>query len=311
MSGSFGFIIATHPGDYHMAKGCCASLRHFCGDVPLCVITDGDLSGREVRDRYGATVIRRADAHDAILRDRRSPTKMIAFWESPWERFFYLDADTVVWGDVSQLCNDTQYDMIVDEPEYTYSEADIRQWFFDGQHIERLYPDFAWRTQPYFCAGVFASRRGVWSIDEYAETLDLKQQNPDLFFGWDQGFLNLMVFRAASEGRLKLGSKRLQVIVPDYPVERVRDRFRITENGPLCEGEPIVIHWPGPKPSYGCLEQHSLPMDFFRVRYLRDPPAKGDWRVLARLRWEDAGYWLWRTRRRLQKRRRRAVAPAH
>lgn len=313
MSSSFGFIIATHAGDYHLAKGCCASLRYFCGDVPICLIVDDDTDVSNAQRAYGVRVLRRSQAKHVLLRSRRSPTKMIAFWESPWEHFFYLDADTVAWGDLRKLVDSDQHDMIVDLPTYGYTEANIKQWFFDGPRVERYFPTFAWRIPRYFCAGVFVAKRGIWTLREYEDILDLKEANPGMFFGWDQGIQNLMVFRAASEGRLRLGQKRLQVIVPDYPVGELRQRFPVGFYGPQFNtSEPIVIHWAGTKPSLRCTNLHSKPMDFFRLRFLKDAGGPTGTSGLIKLWIEDVGCSLWHLRRRLNRRlqRRKAALPS-
>ena len=52
---NFGIIVVTTKDDFIYAKGCCASVKYFMPDVPLCLLVDGefDLNGLpEVSDTY-------------------------------------------------------------------------------------------------------------------------------------------------------------------------------------------------------------------------------------------------------------------
>jgi hypothetical protein len=103
--GDFGVLIACTARDLPLARGCCASVRHFMGDVPMCLLVDGPCAVADLARTHGAGVLTRADVEHDVLRQRSfgwGLTKMIAFWESPWSRFLLLDADTIVWGDVRE-----------------------------------------------------------------------------------------------------------------------------------------------------------------------------------------------------------------
>lgn len=98
----FGIIVAYYRKDYNFAKGCCASIRYFLGNIPICLIVDGTFSVRELEKTYGVCALYRDNVTNHVLRERSfglGLPKMVSFWESPWENFLYLDADTVVWGD--------------------------------------------------------------------------------------------------------------------------------------------------------------------------------------------------------------------
>lgn len=97
----FGIIVACAPHDYRLAKGTCASIRHFLGDVPICLLIDGDFPVTDLQRAYGVRVLPRSNVRNPELRRRSfgwGLTKMVSFWESPWEYFLFLDVDTVVWG---------------------------------------------------------------------------------------------------------------------------------------------------------------------------------------------------------------------
>jgi len=143
MPDDFGVVIACHAGDYFLAKGCCASIRYFLGNVPICLIVDGRLSARRLQELQGVRVITRDSVADATLRGRSfgyGLTKMVAFWLSPWKHFLYLDADTVVWGNVLKFASFDRADMVVDRPRFDYSNDFISANFFDIDGVERHFP---------------------------------------------------------------------------------------------------------------------------------------------------------------------------
>ncbi|WP_434222373.1 hypothetical protein ACOKW7_03225 [Limnospira platensis CENA597] len=97
----FGIIIACCFKDYHFAAGCCASIRYFGGDVPICLIVDGDFNTTSLEKTYGVKIINQKTVKHPFLKENSfgwGLTKMIAFWESPWQNFLFLDADTIIWG---------------------------------------------------------------------------------------------------------------------------------------------------------------------------------------------------------------------
>jgi hypothetical protein len=102
--------------DYSFAKGCCASVRYFLGDVPIALIVDGTFSVSSLEEAYQVQVINHHTISNEILKKRSfgwGKTKMIAFWESPWQHFLYLDADTNVWGNVLKYQNFDQFDVLL------------------------------------------------------------------------------------------------------------------------------------------------------------------------------------------------------
>ena len=202
---SFGIVIATCKTDSHYAQASFWSIRHFLGpDMPVCFIVDGDatLLG-SVRNDPQVSVLDRNSVANTWLREHCfgwGTTKMIAFYEAPFERFLYLDADALVIGNVPAF-DDPTADMVTDCGQ-SYSDQDINFWFFNTESVERLYPDFDWRRfrHSYFCTGTFFSRKGVFSLEDLQEKMRLAASHPELFhFGGEMGFLNLMIFRLPKE----------------------------------------------------------------------------------------------------------------
>ena len=282
----FGIIIACCDQDYHYAKGCCGSIRHFLGDVPICLIIDGEFSAPELEKAYGVKVINRLNVKHKILQERSfgwGLTKMVAFWESPWSNFLFLDADTVVWGDMLKYANFKDFDAIVDRPLYKDTFEEVSRFFFTTQEVEKHFPEFQWQKHfgEYFCTGTFFAKRDLFSLDEYIYILDFIKKVPNVFWFGEQGFLNMMIFRGADAGKLRLGQSSFQVIVPKFTADELKNRFPVDKSGPIVQGDDAcVIHWAGPKPTLSNSQAYSEPMNFSRrkcmseTRHLSGLPAE-------------------------------------
>ena len=272
----FGIIIACCDQDYLFAKGCCASIRYFLGDVPICLLIDGTFSVSALEKSYGVRVIDRTNVAEEVLRKRSfgwGKTKMIAFWESPWSNFLMLDADTIVWGDVLRYANFQEFDFIIDQPCQENSDADVGKFFFDIPGVEKHFPNFSWQKarSSYFCTGTFFAKRNIFSLEEYVEILDFTVAHPGIFKYGEMGFLNFMIFRAAQENRLRVQNVDMQLLVPDFDQDLLRKQFPIEENGPGGDRTAAtVIHWCGPKPTLSTSKVYSEPMNFCRRKCQED-----------------------------------------
>ncbi|XZO04212.1 MAG: hypothetical protein ACM65L_11060 [Microcoleus sp.] len=272
----FGIIIACCDQDYLFAKGCCASIRYFLGDVPICLLIDGTFSVSALEKSYGVRVIDRTKVTEDVLKNRSfgwGKTKMIAFWESPWSNFLVLDADTIVWGDVLKFANFQEFDFIIDQPCQENSDADVAKFFFDLGGVEKYFPYFHWQQYRanYFCTGTFFAKRNVFSLEEYVEILDFTQAHPGIFKYGEMGFLNFMIFRAAQEKRLRVQNVDMQLLMPDFDQNLLKKQFPIAENGPGGDRTAAtVIHWCGPKPSLSTSKIYSEPMNFCRRKCQED-----------------------------------------
>lgn len=272
----FGIIIACCDQDYHLAKGCCASIRYFLGDVPICLIVDGTFSVSLLQKTYNVSVINSLNVKNEFLRQNSfgwGLTKMIAFWESPWNNFLVLDADTIVWGDLLKFANFKDFDVIVDLPVYKDTFEEFSQFFLNPQEVEKHFPDFQWHSHlgEYFCTGAFFAKRNIFSLDDYMSILDFNAKNPNVFKFGEQGLLNFMIFDASDKGRLRLGQESWQILVPHHKWENLEKRFPIKEKKPVLQGEEAsVIHWCGDKPKLYSSKVYSEPMSFSRRKFLSD-----------------------------------------
>ena len=308
----FGVIIGCCDQDFMLAQGTCASLRDSLGDVPICLLVDGSASASPVKamqKTYGVEVLDRQRVSNEFLRKNSfgwGLTKMIAFWESPWSNFLFLDADTIVWGNVLEKFGNFQdFDLIIDKPPYSYSDESVSHWFFDIKGVEKYFPNFDWRKyrDNYFCTGTFFAKRNVFSLEEYQDILKFMSTHPGIFKYGEMGLLNFMIFRALQEGRARVAMEDMQSLIPDYNYEQLEKRFPVNENGPVfTEVDANVIHWSGPKPSLFRQDVYAAPMTFYRRQFLRDAWDYMGWGAEASLQKEDLMRYVFLYKNKIRKR---------
>lgn len=311
MNDGLGIIIACCRHDYIFVKGLCASIRYFMEDVPITLLVDGDFSTDDLLKVYSVNTIYRSDVENQFLRDESfgfGLTKMVAFWESPYEKFLYLDADTIVWGNlIEKISALSEFDMITAQPQNEHSAEEVKKWFFDTDQIETYYPNFNWKkyTTDYFCTGVYASKRGIFNIEEYKKILKQSRENQGLFYIGEMGFLNFMIFRAADEGRIEVKKEELQLIAPDYEKKWLKNQFKLDRRGPILKSNySIAIHYPLYKPVMWS-KTHSEPMSFFRRKYWHAYRGKTIVKFVPQMILEDLNFtyefWFNKVKRRIRR----------
>lgn len=290
MRDDFGVIVTCCSGDYMFAKGCCASLRYFMGDIPICVLADGQFSLENLPQLYGAKILRRANVQDPFLRSKSfgwGITKMVALWESPFEYFLLLDADTIVWGDVRKFAAFDKYDAILHD-HGAWTAQQINQWFFKIDALKKFFPKFRLQSAGYANSGAMFLRRGIFDIKEYQEIRSFNNTHPGVFFPGEQGFLNFMLFNAKEQGRVRVDNKVIQYLVADHDIEEAQNKFAFTHGTPIVNGEPTVLHWSGMKPfARSHVPKYIEPMTFFRSKYLSDLGLTSSKKIEQQLLWEE------------------------
>jgi hypothetical protein len=195
---------------------------------------------------------------------------MVAFWESPFEQIFHVDADAVLWGDVRKNLPSVEWDVIFNEPHEEITDYIQRTQYFDPARIFNHIEPFDWKGNSYFQAGVVCVRRGVLDLGEYLQMLEGQRAHPDVFINMDQGMLNILVFRALKAGKIKAAQAHLQCVVPVIAKPELESRFQMRYGKPVPWVQPTIVHWAGPKPYKKNPEVFSLPMDFFRELGMRE-----------------------------------------
>jgi hypothetical protein len=285
----FGVVIPATKQHLHWVRGTCASVRHFMGQTPICVMLDGERAPADLQRLDGVVILQRDEVEPKELRDAsfRTPrAKNTALWASPYETFLLLDADTIVWGDMRKLADFDRFDFIVDSPgvEPLHSVMDVDQ-------ASACFPDFHSRSHAgeYVNNGVYFGRRGALDLERYLHALRLARERPGMFYG-SQGSFNYMVFSAADEGKIRLQQRELQVQTGRTDRADVVHRFAFDGSEPIVTGDPVVLHWvvsAKPRVRAGP-HDYFEPMTHFRVEFRR-ATADGS-RTLPdsfRLRFED------------------------
>ena len=285
-----GVIVLVSAGYEYLAKACCASIRLAMGDIPITLLVDGpetDTSEVERLPGVSRLVAQEIAGPEYAHLCNGFWVKLLVFWKSPYERFLYLDADTLVWGDVRMYADFEKYDFIAgfhfaSRPSFQ-SAAEVQRFVYDVDFIRQLAPGLDWRGNVLANNGVFFARRGVFP----KETLIALRQL-DCWRCYEQGVTNYLRWRALGEGTPRMGEQPLQL----FPAEvsyGVEDRFLPRD----CQ-RPFVLHWIGKKPKLG--RSYRTDADFRKLFLTMTGRSK--W-LDIRLFIEDVAVWLARHRRSL------------
>ncbi len=231
------------------ALGCFASIRYFLPDAQVCFLYDGPQTPADLKALPSALILNRSTVRSEILRERSfgpGITKMIAFFESPFERFLFLDANTLAVGDLRRIPNWNSVDIVTDRGG-NYDDEAIDRWLFDTKRIEGVVPSFEFRARrsDYFCTGTFFARWGSLSLDRYLEMLDLNSRHPGLFKFWE-GSLNLMIFEPKDAKKARVQGVSYQRVVRDDNAQEKRRGFLKSVRYPRGAEDPSSITFPIP-----------------------------------------------------------------
>lgn len=114
-------------------------------------------------------------------------------FDGPFDRYMYLDADTLVLGDIAPILEALDqvdwvvYDFQYKDPTHVFNvhSPQLPQVFSDAQ------------LQQIFCAGMYAAKRGVFSPDQLDWLLEQLKTEADVLYinGPDQAIVNYMVLK--------------------------------------------------------------------------------------------------------------------
>jgi hypothetical protein len=256
----FGFVTSCYEGDKFMVQATLGSMRHYCPDVPICLIVDGNVDVSDIQKVYDLIVLRVAnlpnqDMKSLIARSTRS--KLAGMWEGPFEHFVWMDSDAIAWGDFTRVI-DRNLDFEIfwsDEVSLPADAQEIPPWlphfYFDPNKLKSFDPGFEWRGLPYFCDGVFAAKRNAFSFEEFQEVFSWSQTaaSPWAKDFVCQPFVNYLVQSKKQKGQIKVGRSDLQYLtrhVGDQEIseELANSRWRF----PKEINRPRAVHFCGRKP---------------------------------------------------------------
>lgn len=268
-----------------MVQGTLASLRHFCPDVPICLIADGGVDVTDLQRHYDLHVIKTnalADPEMRALCHQSFYAKMAALWEGPFEFGVWLDADAILWGDLrNKLRPDCDFQIFS-----CNGVSDLKgvpSWLPHYQHnpdlLKKFDPFFDWRRNAYFCSGAFAFRKNVIPFEMWKKVHSWREKEKDLF-GWgEMGMLNYCVHSLNQRGFIKLAVSDLQHLRSEQGVEELKsDNKGCGWNLPVKVARPRVLHFCGLKPFLHEWRGYSRPFTIARLEHHRRTKSEiGAW----------------------------------
>ncbi|TVQ07383.1 MAG: sugar transferase [Leptolyngbya sp. DLM2.Bin27] len=141
-------------------------------------------TARQRWDAVGSTGVHRMGTH-----------RRYCAFDGPFDRFIYMDADTLLLGDPAPIFGQLEaYDWVT----YDFQHKDLSHVYdVDSPWLEKLFSAEQLRRQV-FCSGFYASRRGLFDPDRGQEILDwLKAGEAAVLYPMapDQTILNYLVMR--------------------------------------------------------------------------------------------------------------------
>jgi hypothetical protein len=280
----FGFVTGCHAGDKFMVQATLASMRHYCPDVPICLVVDGDFDVSDLEKDYQMIVLRVGDLPSAEMQKLVAGSfhvKHAAMWEGPFEFYVWLDSDAIVWGDfTSQIRTDVDFQIFWSEISIPPDATEVPEWlphfYFDPSKLRQLDPNFDWRGHAYFSAGVFGCRRNAIPFDRYVDLEAVGRQVPGLFESGlnsskgDMGMLNYLVHTMAQRGELKTTVSDLQHVPAHQGItEFERDCAGGDWYFPKEIRRPRIGHFCGRKPFLFDQKAYSRPFTIARLEHHR------------------------------------------
>lgn len=260
---NFGIILSTYKNDVWLLKPALESIRYFCGDIPIAIIVDGAINLDALGIRYSAELIYLNKLDDPLFNSASSNRfpKMAAFWHSPFEKFLFMDADTIMWGNVPDMLPYRNYDVIIHGNGKPVNERNINHFYFSTPKVSTKFPDVPWKDGPISCTGVFVAKRGIFTRDFYEMMLSLQKEDPSMFFWGEQGYLSLMFLIEKHKGNISIGEYEFQLLHHEQDL----DRF-FTTGADQTIDVPKVVHFAGNKPWANNATLHTGTTTRFRRR---------------------------------------------
>jgi hypothetical protein len=275
----FGFMTGCHAGDKFMVQATLASMKHFCPEIPICLVVDGDFDVSDLEKDYDVIVLRVSELPSEEMRNLMSGNgraKLAAMWEGPFEFYVWLDSDAIVWGDFTpQVRRDVDFQIFWSDIDIPADATEIPPWLphfqFDPQKLRNFDPEFDWRGNAYFCSGAFACKRDVIPFKKWIEAELWGKEIPGLFGDfYEQPLLNYFVHAMTQRGEIKSTMTNLQDIWGHHGKEELmRDCLGAGWQFPTQIRRPRVAHFCGRKPFLFYRDTYSRPFTIARLKHHR------------------------------------------
>jgi hypothetical protein len=274
----FGFVTGCHAGDKFLVQATLASMRHYCPDVPICLIVDGDFNVSDLEKEYDLIVLRVSELASEMreLVSGSGRAKLAAMWEGPFEFYVWLDSDAIVWGDFTpQVYTDIDFQIFWSEISIPAEATEIPPWlphfYFDPLKLRRFDGEFDWRGHAYFSSGAFGCRRNAILFEKWLDAELWGREVPGLFGDfYEQPLLNYLVHSMGRRGELKVAISDLQHIWGHHgKQELTKDCIGAGWHFPTEIHRPRVAHFCGRKPFLSDRHAYSRPFTIARLEHHR------------------------------------------
>ena len=292
----FGFVTGGHKACMYLAQASLASMRHFCPDIPIALLVDGDFDVSHLVRLYDVIPLRVDEVPDSGMRKlvaRSYHAKLVPMWEGPFEYFVWFDADAIAWGDFTPYVRrDVDFHIFRPEKDEVVPlgsqivPAWMKHFFFDPCKIEKFDPQFRWQGNKYFCPGAFAAKRNSIPFEEYEKAMAWEKANSGTFSWGEMGMLNYLVYSRAQRGLLKFEISDLQDMWSNNGREElVADCNGVGWHFPKTIARPRVAHFCGRKPHLFDRKSYSHPFTIARLEHYRK--INGNLGAWARVLYEE------------------------
>ena len=262
-----------------MVQATLASMRHFCPEIPICLVVDGSFDVSDLESEYGLIVLRVSELPSKEMRNLMSGNgraKLAAMWQGPFEFYVWLDSDAIVWGDFTpQVRTDVDFQVFWSDISIPADATEIPSWlphfFFDPQKLRNFDPGFEWRGKAYFSSGAFACKRDAIAFERWLEAELWGNKSAGLFGDfYEQPLLNYFVHSMTQRGEIKSTMSDLQHIwVHHGKEELMKDCNGAGWHFPAEIRRPRVAHFCGRKPFLFDRHAYSRPFTIARLEHHR------------------------------------------
>ena len=262
-----------------MVQATLASMRHFCPEIPICLVVDGSFDISDLESEYGPIVLRVSELPSKEMRNLISGNgraKLAAMWQGPFEFYVWLDSDAIVWGDFTpQVRTDVDFQIFWSDIDIPADATQIPRWlphfFFDPQKLRNFDPEFEWRGKAYFSSGAFACKRDAIAFERWLEAELWGNESAGLFGDfYEQPLLNYFVHSMTQRGEIKSTMSDLQhVWVHHGKEELMKDCNGAGWHFPTQIRHPRVAHFCGRKPLLSDPKAYSHPFTVARLEHHR------------------------------------------
>ncbi len=262
-----------------MVQATLASMRHFCPEIPICLVVDGSFDVSDLESEYGLIVLRVSELPSKEMRNLMSGNgraKLAAMWQGPFEFYVWLDSDAIVWGDFTpQVRTDVDFQVFWSDISIPADATEIPSWlphfFFDPQKLRNFDPGFEWRGKAYFSSGAFACKRDAIACERWLEAELWGNKSAGLFGDfYEQPLLNYFVHSMTQRGEIKSAMTNLQDVWGHHGLDELRqDCADSNWHFPKTIRRPRVAHFCGRKPFLFDRQAYSRPFTIARLEHHR------------------------------------------